>query len=107
MSSVDSETEVQKFNEPRYVVFVEDGQSVHNCKSIKLDINFFISKYYIKPPKFLHTMPVEYVNAQKKFNKRAFMELLEICSIELTGKKRMFDVMYLIDGELIETIDEI
>jgi hypothetical protein len=35
------------------------------------------------------------------------MELLEICSKELSEATRVFTVMYTIDGEILDSIDDI
>ncbi|CDW72151.1 UNKNOWN [Stylonychia lemnae] len=97
----------KKVSSPHMVVFVEDGAYLGSCKSFKLDLNFFKAKYFIEPPKFISQLPKDFVKIQRKFNKRAYLELLEQCSNELTGKQRVFEAMYTIDGELIESIDEI
>eukprot|EP00347_Sterkiella_histriomuscorum_P024352 403331424 len=93
--------------EEHQIVFVEDGQPIQTCKSLKLNINFFKSRYFIDPPKYISQLPPEFLKVQRKFNKRAYKEILETCSKELTNKTIVFDVMYTIEGELIESMDEI
>lgn len=53
---------------PHYVVLIEDGQCLQTCKRIKLDLNFFKSKYFIEPPKYISKMPKDYLKIQNKFN---------------------------------------
>jgi hypothetical protein len=54
-----SKTEIKndKFREPHMVVFVLDGSCIQTCKSIKIDLNHYKSKYFIEPPKFISKMP--------------------------------------------------
>ena len=52
-------------------------------------------------------MPKAYLEIQRKFNKRAYKELLEVCSDQLTKKTKAFSVMYTIDGEIVEIIDDV
>jgi hypothetical protein len=44
---------------------------------------------------------------QNKFNKRAFKEILDICTTELSDGTKIYNVMYKIDGEIIEKMDEV
>lgn len=44
---------------------------------------------------------------QKKFHKRAFLEILEYCSGVVADNKKVYTVMFSVDGEIIENIDEI
>jgi len=57
----------------------------------------------MKPPKNLSRLPDDYVKLQKKFYKRAFKEILEICSQNLGGN--IYLSIYDINGALIKTFD--
>ena len=105
--SEESISNVYNLTDPHYVVFIEDGQSLTNCKSFKIDLTFFKAKYFIEPPKYISQLPEEYINIQKKFNKRAFMELLEICSVQLADRQKSFSILYTLDGEIIESMEDI
>ena len=96
-----------KGENPHYVVFIEDGVDPNYCKSIKLDLNYFKCKYFIPPPKFISVLPSDYLHVQSKFHKRAYKELLEICAKELTGGLKVFQMMYTLDGEILEILDDL
>ncbi len=55
------ELKSDKFREPHIVVFVLDGSCIQTCKSIKIDLNQYKSKYFIEPPKFISKMPKAYL----------------------------------------------
>lgn len=50
-----------KGDNPHYIVFIEDGADLNKCKSVKIDLNYFKSKYFIEPPKFISVLPEEYL----------------------------------------------
>jgi len=72
-----------------------------------VDLNLYKSRYYIEPPKFISKAPKGYLEIHKKFGKRAYKELLEICSNELCKGGKKFCMMYTLDGEIIEAVDEV
>ena len=88
-------------------ICIEDGSNLKNPLTIKIDINSYKAKYYIEPPKYISRLPESYIKLQKKFYRRAYLEILEKCSNLLTRNKRIFTVMYTLEGELIDDIDEI
>ena len=57
---VTKKEEMSNLAHPHIVFFIEDGQLVQDCKSIKIDLRFFKSKYFIEPPKFISKLPEEY-----------------------------------------------
>ena len=48
-------------------------------KSVKCDISKFIRKYLIEPPKFIAKMPMDYIESQRTFFERAYMEVIDFC----------------------------
>ena len=66
---------------PYHVIFVKDGSRMADpkTKSIKCDISKFIRKYLIEPPKFIAKMPIDYIESQRTFFERAYMEVIDFC----------------------------
>ena len=60
-------------------------------------------KYYMKPPKNLSKLPEDYVKLQKKFYKRAFKEILEVCSQNLGGN--IYLSIYDLNGTQIKSFE--
>jgi hypothetical protein len=57
-----------------------------DTKSIKVNISKFIKKYQLQAPKFIAKKPKSYINQQKVFNERAYLEILEECNKMFTVK---------------------
>ena len=101
--------------EPLYVVFIEDGTKISSQKtrSFKLDINKYIQKYKLKISKFLNKTPTALIEAQRKFNERAFAELLEDCTnkvnkrIKEVDQQKTFETLFTIEGRKLESIEDI
>ena len=93
--------------EKRPVIFIEDGECLQTCKSMRIDLNKYINKYQIEPPPGINKLPDEFIKLLKKFKKRALKELLELCSDQLAQKKRIFTTMYSLNGAIVKSIDDI
>tara|TARA_B110000285_G_C15048135_1_gene575482 strand:+ start:1073 stop:1369 length:297 start_codon:yes stop_codon:yes gene_type:complete len=98
------------------VLFLENGASIKDpeTKSFKLNVNKFINKYALKVSKFLSARPKALLDAQERFNERAYAELLEACSDKinkkrknLEDKEKYFTTLFTIDGKQMSTISDI
>ena len=66
-----------------------------------------MNKYYVAPPSKIQKPSEAFLKAHAKFMKRAYKELLEDCS-RLMGKgDTLYKTLYTLDGEMIETMDEL
>ena len=90
-------------NENYVVVFIEDGSTIQNCRSFKYNIHDLVNKYKSVMPKKSHNLEIA---AQNAFNARAYKELLEECT-RLMRKKELYKTMYTLDGEPIETLEDL
>jgi len=88
-------------------VFVEDGAKIQRCKSFKFNLSEVMTKYSIPPPKNVVKPSETYLNMEAKFQKRAYQELLEMASEYMTQNKKKLNCMYSLDGEMLETIDDL
>ena len=79
---------------PFNVIFMKDGAKLKGAKvkSVKVDISKFIKKYRLKPPKYIAELPHEYLQQQREFFERAYLELLEFCSNKLDDRAPDDDV---------------
>ena len=78
------------WDSPIEVVFVEDGAKLSDPKliSFKCDISKYIRKYQIKPPKNIATLPDSYIQSQKSFFERGYLEILELCNKKLDARTK-------------------
>jgi hypothetical protein len=69
---------------------LRDGQDLANSKvkRIVVDIATYIRKYQIKPPKMISKLPQDYIDSQKVFYDRAYLEILELCSETLDNRTK-------------------
>ena len=84
-------------------------------KSVKCDISKFIRKYLIEPPKFIAKMPTDYIESQRTFFERAYMEVIDFCITSLTPPKKEEDLevepelkaLFTSDGKPLLTIPDL
>lgn len=65
-----------------------------------------MNKYYVAPPSKIQKPSREFKAQHNKFMKRAYKELLEDCA-RLMGTKQPYKTMYTLDGEMLETMDDL
>lgn len=76
------------------MIFIKDGVTLRDGKiedgvdnkpdSIKLDIKPFIMKYSIKETNENTKFPMKFIRAQRRFFRRSYLDILEVCSQNLT-----------------------
>ena len=80
-----------------------------------MDISTFIKKYQIKPPQFIAHLPDDYIQTQKKFYQRAYLELLEHCCSKLDDRAKdddgtpltEFKTIFSADGQHLSSMAEL
>ena len=83
--------------------------------SIKCDISKFIRKYLIEPPKFIAKMPMDYIESQRTFFERAYMEIIDFCQSSLNPRQKEEDLeipkelkaLFTSDGKPLLTIADL
>lgn len=113
-SSLTMKTDQDDQIAPLPVAFIEDGAKPADpkTKSFKLDINKYIYKYELKVSKFLGRRPPALVDAQSRFNERAYAELLEDCNAKVNRKRKDEDIKTIVtlfanDGRELKTVEDI
>jgi len=84
---------------------MEDGATLQTCKSFKYNISEIMNKYHTTN---ITCFPAnrEFIANHNTFMKRAYKELLEECS-KLMQSKVIYKTMYTLDGQPIETMDDL
>jgi hypothetical protein len=68
----------------------------------------YLKKYYIEPPKNISQLPLDFIKLEKKFKKRAYRELLELCNQILSpGGAKLYQGFFTIQGTPIQSLDQV
>ena len=90
-----------------FVAFVEGGKDIAVANSYRVNVGAYKKKYAIEPPKHLPELPVEFLEMQRKFYKRAIKEILEEVSQALRRGKDTYKSIWTMDGTRIKELFEI